>query len=297
MSSLLEYVGSLAPFKERKDLLNQLADLEEEYDTTIAPLLSEVRDLILSLEVKSQIGQKYNSTMQRAVNFRGNYLELFFKSMESVRGNLGLIVQEIRRLFAFQFTNSNLTINRANILKYVDALNFYIRWGRKFMLFLVTQESQARGRATSSSWSPAEVDWVQSNLDQFVGLYPAMILNPSELKQKFSQASDAEINAETYDLAVRSLGDSKIDPCRLSGFSPQNNPFLTLGKYVAEWKVARYKASKEEFNALQHRLLELREQLKGQPTSVILQKQIKMYEDRLSEYEYDINATEAKARD
>lgn len=293
---LLEYVGSLAPFKERKDLLNQIADLEDEYDSTVAPLLSEVRDLILSIEVKSQIGQKYIGTMQRAVNYRGNFLELFFKSMETVRGNLGLVVQEIRRLFAFQFTNTNLTINRANILKYVDALSFYIRWGRKFMLFLVTQECQARGKASPSHWSPAETDWVQSNMDQFAGLYPAMILNPNELKQKFNQASDAEINAETYDLATRSLGDAKMDPLRMSGFSPQQNPFLTLGKYIAEWRIARYKAAQEEYHALQHRLLELRAQLQGDPTSPVLQRQIKMYEERLSEYEFDIAATEESAR-
>lgn len=294
---LLEYVGSLAPFKERKDLLNQIADLEEEYDTTIAPILSEVRDLILSIEIKSQIGQKYIGDMSRTVNFRGNFLELFFKSMETVRGNLGLVVQEIRRLFAFQFTNTNLTINRANILKYVDAVNFYVRWGRKFMLFLVTQESQARGKAAPSHWSPAETDWIQSNMAQFIGLYPAMILTPNELKQKFNQASDAEINAETYDLATRSLGDAKIDPLRMSGFSPQQNPFVTLGKYLAEWKVARYKAAQEEYNALQHRLLELRAQLTGDPASPVLQRQIKMYEERLSEYEFDINEVEKSARD
>lgn len=293
---LLEYVGSLAPFKERKDLLNQIADLEDEYDSTVAPLLSEVRDLILSIEVKSQIGQKYIGSMQRTVNYRGNFLELFFKSMETVRGNLGLVVQEIRRLFAFQFTNTNLTINRANILKYVDALSFYIRWGRKFMLFLVTQECQARGKASPSHWSPAETDWVQSNMDQFIDLYPAMILNPNELKQKFNQASDAEINAETYDLATRSLGDAKMDPLRMSGFSPQQNPFLTLGKYIAEWRIARYKAAQEEYHALQHRLLELRAQLQGDPTSPVLQRQIKMYEERLSEYEFDIAATEESAR-
>lgn len=293
---LLEYVGSLAPFKERKDLLNQIANLEDEYDTSISPLLAEVRELILSLEIKSQIGHKYAATMARAVSFRGNYLELFFRSLENTRSSLGVVTQEIRRLFGFQFTNTNLTIQRANLLKYVDALNFYIRWGRKFMLFLVTQESQARGRPASSHWSPAEIDWVQSNMDQFVALYPSMVLNPNELKQKIGQAADAEINAETYDLATRTLGDAKMDPLRLSGFSPQQNPFLTLGKYAAEARVARYKAAVEEFNALQHRTLELRAMLAQEPTSPVLQRQIKMYEERLSEYEFDIAAIEDSAR-
>lgn len=293
---LLEYVSALAPFTERKDLLNQIAELEEEYDSTIASLLPEVRELILGMEVKSQLGQKYIQSMQRSVNVRGNHLELFFKSMETARGSLAVVYAEIRRLFGFQFTNTNLTIQRANLLKLVDALSFYTRWGRKFMLFMVTQEAQARGRATTSGWSPAEIDWVQSNMATFVGLYPAMILSPSELKQKINQASDAEINPETYDLATRTLGDAKMDPMRMSGFSPQQNIFLTLGKYLAEWRVARYKAAQEEHNALQHRLLELRELLAGNPTSPVLQRQIKMYEERLSEYEFDMAATENTAR-
>lgn len=293
---LLEYVSSLAPFKERKDLLNQIAGLEEEFDTTVAPILPEVRDMVLSIDLKSQIAQKYIGQMQRTVNFRGNFFELFFKSLENARAGLATVVQEIRRLFAFQFTNTNLTVQRANILKFVDALNFYIRYGRKFMLFLITQESQARGRATRSSWSPAETDWIQSNLDQFIGLYPAMILTPSELKSKLNHASDAEINPETYDLATRSLGDAKMDPLRMSGFSPQQNPFLMLGKYIAEMRVARFKAAEEEYKALQHRLLELREMLAGNPTSPMLQKQIQMYEERLSEFEFELAATENLAR-
>lgn len=293
---LLEYVGSLAPFKERKDLLNQIAGLEEEYDSTVAPILPEVRDLLLATDMKSQIGQKYVGAMARTVNFRGNFLELFFKSLENARASLATVVAEIRRLFAFQFSNTNLTIQRANILKFVDALSFYIRWGRKFMLFLVTQESQARGRAQASSFSPAETDWIQSNMDQFIGLYPAMILTPSELKSKLNQASDAEINAETYDLAARSLGDAKMDPLRMSGFSPQQNPFLTLGKQIAEARVARYRAAEEEYKALQFRLLELRGMLAGDPTSPVLQKQIKMYEERLSEFEFALAAVENSAR-
>lgn len=293
---LLEYVSSLAPFKERKDLLNQIAGLEEEYDTTLGPILPEVRELMLTIDVKSQIGKKYIDTMARTVNYRGNFLELFFRSLENARSSLATVVLEIRRLFAFQFTNTNLTIQRANILKFVDALNFYIRWGRKFMLFLIAQESQARGRATSTTWSPAESEWIQSNMDQFVGLYPAMILNPAELKAKLNQASDAEINPETFDLATRSLGDAKIDPLRMSGFSPQQNPFLMLGKRIAEARVARYKAAEEEFKALQHRLLELRELLAGNPTSPVLQKQIKMYEDRLSEFEFELASIENMAR-
>lgn len=296
MSSLLEYVGSLAPFKERKDLLNQISDLADEFDDSVAPMLSEVRDLILSLEVKSQLGQKYIGDMQRTVNFRGNFLDLFFKSLENARGSIGVVTQEIRRTFGFQFTNTNLTVQRANLLKFVDALAFYIRWGRKFMLFMVTQEAQARGRATSSSWSPAEIDWVQSNMAQFIGLYPAMILTPNELKQKLSAAADVEINAETYDLAVRSLGDGKMDPMRMAGFSPQRNPMLSLGKRVVEWRVARFKAAEEEYKALQHRTLELRDMLANNPSSPVLQRQIKLYEERLSEYEFDIAAVENSAR-
>lgn len=293
---LLEYVGSLAPIKERKDLLNQIAGLEEEYDSTVAPILPEVRDLLLAMDTKSQLGQKYVGAMSRAVNFRGNFLELFFKSLENARASLSTVVAEIRRLFAFQFTNTNLTIQRANILKFVDALSFYIRWGRKFMLFLVTQESQARGKATSNSFSPAETDWVQSNMDQFIGLYPAMILTPSELKAKLNQASDAEINPETYDLATRSLGDAKMDPLRMSGFSPQQNPFLILGKIIAEMRVARFRAAEEEYKALQFRILELRELLAGNPSSPMLQKQIRMYEERLSEFEFELAAIENSAR-
>jgi hypothetical protein len=295
--NLLEYVRALAPFTERRELLRHISELQDEFDSTLSPILPEVREVLLAMETKSQLAIRFSQSMGRAVSYRGNMLELLFKSLENVRANISVVEDQVRKLFSLQFTSAGLTVDRANMLKFVDGLNFYVRYGRKLILFILAQETAARGKAAPSRWTPAERSWVESNMEQFITLFPAMSLNAAELKMKLGQASNAEINPETFDIASRTLGDARMDPLRMQGFSPNQNPFMMLGKYLAEARVARYKAAQEEYYALQHRLLELRERLADSPASPVLQKQIEMYEKRVSDYEFDLAKVEAEALD
>lgn len=292
----IDYIKSLAPSTERRELLNQLDDLKDEYDSSLAPILDLAEELLLGMEHKSFLYKAYADQVGRSINYRGDPLQLFFESLSNVRANMEVLQETIRNLFSFQFTNTGLTFNRANVLKYLEALNFYIRYGRKFLLFMIAQETMARGKAAPMKWTRAENDWVRDHMTEFVSLYPAMSLKPAELKARFKQASTAEVNEETYELAVRSLGQAQIDPCRLDGFSPQNSPFLILGKYMAEMRVKRFQAAKEEYFGMQLRLQELRESVEGKPASPVLQKQIEQYEKRISDYEFEIAQIEEEAR-
>ncbi|MFO5979487.1 hypothetical protein ACLBSL_32915, partial [Klebsiella pneumoniae] len=71
-----------------------------------------------------------------------------------------MIESEIRRLFAIQFTNSNLSFDRANMLRFVDGLSFYICYGRKLLLNLIAQEAMNLGKATELKSSRAEKEWL-----------------------------------------------------------------------------------------------------------------------------------------
>lgn len=293
--SILNYVQQLAPVMERRQLLNVLDQLQTEYDDTLAPLITDVREVFSNVELKSNLAKRMEQILRRNINFNQPALLLMLGSMENIRGNFEVIRKEIRSLFSIQFTNSNLTFDRANLLKFVEGLAFYIRFSRKYLLFLVAKEAAVHGKATRSNWTSAENDWIDSNMEQFAGLYPAMVLPPQALKQKLNSASSATVDEATFQVAQQSLGLSKTDPLMMAGFSPRQNPFLILGKMIAELQVERYHAAQEEYYGLQLRLEELRQLLANEPTSPVLQKQIEAYERRISSYEYEINKIQERA--
>jgi hypothetical protein len=284
--NLLDYVTKFPPVFERKAVLNTLSQLEEEYSTTLGSLLDDVEPVIVGNVGKSNMAARYRAALQRRVNTQGDPMVYLFASLRNLPSNFQVIEAEIKRLFAFQFTNTSLTVNRANVLRYVDALSFYIQYARKLLLIIVAEECQSLGRAAPLNWAPAEMQNFELGMPQFVELYLAMSLPADKLKQRLAQATDAEINIDTFDLATRTLGDARMDPLQMAGFSPQRNPLMLLGKYMAEMRVVKYDAAEDECRALKHRMMELQSQLAGNPTSPVLQTAIKKYEKRVSDYEF-----------
>lgn len=294
--NILGYVKELAPVMERRELLKQLEQLQIEYDDTISPVLMELEEVFSQMPLKSVLNRKIQMAFSKRYNGNKPAVLSLLSSIKVVRGNFDTLKAETKSLFAIQFTNVNLSFSRASLLKYIEAVAFYLRYTRKMALFLVAQEAALLGKATRQRWSSAETEWVESNIDQYVELYLSMSVTPQQLKQNIRQASEAIVNDETYQVAEQSLGQERIDPLKLDNFSPRHNPFLILGRILAEYQVERYLLSQQELYGLQLRLEELRVLLQGDPTSPTIQKQIEAYENRISDYEFEIAKLEERAQ-
>lgn len=293
--SILNFIESLPAVMERRQVMNIVDQLKLEYDDTIAPFIDDVRVAFQNIQFRSMLAKRMDTVTRRYVNFTGNSLNLILNNLGNIRNSFEIVEKEVKSSFSVQFTNSNMTYQRANVLKYIDALGFYIRYARKFILFVIAQEALSLGKAAPVKWTPAELDWIDTNMDQFGGLYITMSLPPQEIKARIQRASSAVVDASTDPLAQQSLGSQKTDPLELSGLSPRYNPLMMLGKMIAEMQVARYREAKEEFYGLQLRLNELQELAAGEPSNPVVQKQILAYEKRISEYEFEMRQIEEKA--
>lgn len=293
--SILSFIESLPAVMERRHVMNVVDQLKMEYDDTVAPFIDEVREAFATVQMKSMLMKRMDTVHRRYVTFQGNSLGIILNNLSNVRSSFEIIERDVKSAFSVQFTNNNMSFERANVLKFIEALAFYIRYARKFMLFVIAQESLAVGKATAPKWSAAESEWIDTNMDQFAGLFVTMSLPPAEFKSRIQKASNATVDPQTFQLAQQSLGSQKTDPLEMDGFSPRQNPFMMLGKFLAEMQVNRYHEAKEEFYGLQLRLQELKDLDSGQPSNPVIQKQIQAYEKRISEYEYEMRKTEEKA--
>lgn len=293
--NILSFVQSLPSVLERRDLANIMDQLAMEYDDTVGPIITDVKEAFQGQALKSNLSKRMDAVMRRHVNFQGSSLDVILNALANVRGCFEIVRKDIRQTFSVTFTNTNLSFDKANILKFVEALSFYIRYARKYLLMLVAAESAAIGKATPAKWSAAETDWIDSSMEQFAGLYVAMSQPPSQFKTKLSQASNAQVEEATFQVAQQSLGMGKTDPLQMAGFSPRSNPFMLVGKWIAEMQVASYNNAKEEYFGLQLRLQELRDMQSGQGTNPQIQKQIQAYEKRSSDFEFEMAKIREKA--
>lgn len=293
--NILEYVGFLQPVMEKRELLKDLDQIHMEYVDTLLPVLDEVEEAFNQLVPKSNFYKKFDMRVKRSISSSDQSLALVFQSIRNTKNVIEVTKKEVKDKLGIQFTNKGLTFSKANIIKMVDALAFYTKYSRKFLLVLVANEAATLGNSTKETWSPAEREYVENSLHQFISLMPTMCKSIAELKQAFNNASDAVVEAETYNLSNRSISLDKLDPLLLENFSPRSSPFVSFGKWRAEVKHKRYLLAKEELYGLQLRLEELRSLKAQEPTNPVIQKQIQAYEKRISDYEYDISKIEERS--
>ncbi len=280
---------------ERRELLSALDQIQLEYSDTLLPILTDVKEVFAGMPLKSNFHKKFETQLKRSANIRDSAFDTALASMFNLGAVIEVTRKEIRSNFSIQFTNVNLSYSRANVIKFVDALAFYVKYSRKFLLSMVAQESAMLGKATREVWSPAELNYISEGMDQFILLLPTVSLKADQIAAAINKASDAAIEEETFAIAGQTLGMAKTDPLAIDGFMHIRSPYMMLAKHMAELKHNRYLLAKEEVYGMQQRLEELRMLKQGSPSNPVHQKLIQEYEKRISEYEYRIAKIEEKA--
>lgn len=293
--NILQYVNFLEPVLEKRELLRDLDQIQVEFTDTLKPVVDEVQNTFVGVALKSNLFKRFETSVKRNINTNQHPLALVFNSLEDLDTVINTVKKEIKANMGIQFTNKSLSFSKANTIKLVDGLGFYVKYSRRFLLALVTQEANVLGNATKDSWTPAERAYIDESLDQFIALIPTMLKNETALKRDFNKASDALIEEDTFALSSSSIPLDRQDPFGINNFSPRQNPFVMLGKWKAEYKHSRYLLAKEEAHALQLRLEELRNLKAQEPTNPVIQKQIQAYEKRVSDFEFKIAKIEEAA--
>lgn len=296
MTSIIAYLKSLVPTCERRDLLNAVSSLRDEHNETLMPVVREITELLSSHNFTSKLYKDYDLALRRTINFNQPAISVLVRSIENLQNVFPFLEKEIRDNFGPQVATASLTYDSVNILRYLDSVSFYVRYARRFLLKVVADESVQLG-GTRPDWTRAEYEYLEQNIANFAGLLPTMLKSDGELKQVFRKVSTAVVDESTADLALKSLGQERIDPMKLANFSPQQNWLLSLGKAIVEWQVARYRSGKEDLTALQMRLQELRELQATGKASPVVQAQIKKLELRTEKLNAKLEELEEDARE
>lgn len=297
MSNILDYIRTLAPVYERKEITTALQQLRTELLEYTLPDAKDIQEVFAEHKFKSKYMEQVSQSLRRKAVFQGSGIDTLVASVEALANNIPILEKEVKRLFAFQFATTRLTFDRANLLRYIESALFYVRYFRKMMLRIVAEEALAVGSASPMNWARAEREFLDSGLETFMAIFPSIILSESQLKQNLAKTAAAEIDPDTLDTAVASLGMGKLDPMQVHRFKPDRmNPFFSLGKSLAELKVKRYQAAKEEHQGLQLRLQEYRELAASGNANPKLQKLIQHTEQRIEKLDYQIAKIEDENR-
>lgn len=295
---ILEWFKSLMPSFSRSSIYEDLKFARKELQETLPPLAAAsefwARRDFVDRDVKKFDTDFDKATNQHHGRFR-NFIDAMAEMVQRIETNLSVVEKLVDRHFAEDVIKEGLTYTRANILRYIEVLNFALRYSRHALLWTYMKETQAVEASSKIEMTKAELLWLELNQRAFAAAFNILMIKESDLTKAIGSIPDAVVDETTYDSIKATTGVNRLDPLAMNLIGVRFNIFYRVQQYMAEWQDTRYKASIEERNVLELRLMNLKNQINGTPDPK-LEARIEYEETRLQKlkakilkYEEEVN--------
>lgn len=293
-----KFITSLLPTFEKGRVTEDIALLKSELKDQTLPIFKEATNRFVTTPMASSEAKKFDRVFNSYVKMRGtrNYIETITKIFENLDQNYSKIETAVARAYGSDISVSGMTYLRANLLQYIEAVGFSLRYSRRLLIWTIHQEQlHSKTDGGAEPMSKAEIKWFEKNQNTF--LYCMRVLNTvkGDLDKVLADIPDMIIVPEDVEAMEKTVGNTKLDPMNLGIIPIAMNPIYHIRMAVAEWQVNRYNLAKEERKLLELKLLSMKESAQGN-NDPKLQQNIEYTEGRLqklnrklAEMEDDIN--------
>lgn len=294
MSKLLTFLQSLLPAFDKSRILDNLDAIETSLQSNTLPPLKTIAETVGDRAFKDAWTKGFNTAFLDKVKLkgrmRGNAYVVMHQIMETVNGNIPKIRQLTEKYFADDVLRESMTIVRANLLQYIETVDFAVRMTNRLLILTMDLE-EAVALNKKLDIPRAEFVWIESRLDAY---YSAMLMlagSTAEVEDRFKKMPDMVINESNAANVSAVVSDAETDPFRFGFIGVKYNPIYHIRIAVAEYQVKRYNLAKEERQILELKLMRLRQLDDGQADAK-LQQQIEYTAMRIEGLNYTIKKME-----
>lgn len=298
---LEQYVSALLPSLERdrilEDITITLDELREHTLPAYEAVLSE-NVFASTYRFKSPWVQSRQKEFERSVRtnrLRGNMIEVTTAVLREQVARLEWIRGMIEKQFSSDVTRAGLTYPRAALLQLLEAITFVVKYSRRFLLCVYGFEipSLFKSVSTGFPYSKADLKMIEDQFDGYCRLLGILARGNRELQQDIDAIPDIVVDVNAAQQTNSVVGVGKLDPLAMGVIPYAWNPIYHLRLAVAEWQVSRYEAAKNEKQALELRLIQLKMARDGNVDAAI-EKNIERTEKRVQDLGYKLAQMEQK---
>lgn len=297
----LSFITSLVPSLERGRVTKELADTLAELNETVIPPYR------VAVEQWGPGNAKFKSTqitklnaewMSQVRGSKGNMLRSINETLLGLRDAIPDLQKEVDRTFDDKIIAGGVTYRKANLLQFISSVGFFVRYSRRLLNLVLVEESAAVGNKTEiiSPLSKGEIKRLYDGWPAFLQVAEMYQRKYSDIVEAIQATPDALIVPEEEGLLKETLGPTKLDPLNMDFISVQFNPIFHIRLMVANYRNDRYEEALTERQALEFRLLALKDLQDNGQVDAKLQRNIEVTSDRLTvlkrriaEYEDEVN--------
>lgn len=291
--SMLDYVKSLVPSFGKDRILDDVSRLRAELSEVLLPTLDQASKYFSHQQFKSGYATGLQNTMRRSFPEFGNddllsILHNIFKPMDHKLEQITGLVGDV---FAKDVTKEALTYRKANVLRFLDAVGFAIKYTIRALIHLIDAERQALSPDTPAKSHKgihlADDKFLTENYAKWFMALRTSDQSFSKIKESLYSIPEVVVS-DSDDASIQATYGIRLDPLQLNFVSPDWNPIYHLRTYLAEYEVNAINRAKEERKLVEMYLYRLKAESKKQHDAK-MDHQIELVEDRLKKIDSKIS--------
>lgn len=293
-----DFIKALASKFNIGELVDAIRSLRKTLKEVDIPLWATASKELKSL--KHPQAKKFEDAINKGCKgvYRGGMVGGVYDAIK----NSQLILDYLEELVSTEFNHvsqtilkDGITFKKANVLQYVDVIDFLMSYGRRIVELLYVLEANQKSpnaQKLEDAFTPEDLEYIDKNLQAFIDAIRMGSYDIKELAQAFSEIPDAVANAESEEVMSSTVGLQKIDPFGQRNFFSTRSPIYHLQMWIAESQVRKYQAAIERRKLVELRLLKLRELKDGGMAPDNIESQIAYQEARLDKINRQIREKE-----
>lgn len=281
------------------DLVDRIRNLRKTIKEVDIPLWATAAKELKKLS--SPIAKKLEDSFSKQAKgvYRGTMADGIYTAVR----NSQLILDYLEELISTEFNHysqeilkDGLTFKKANILQYVEVMEFFFSYSRRLvelLYVLETIEKDPTSQRLEDAFTPAELDAFDKEHDNFIQAFKMASYDIKDLAKAFSEIPDAIASEDSERVLEVTAGLTKLDPFGQRNFFSTRTPTFWISLWFAERQVAAYNQALDQKKLVELRLLKLREDAKD-GVNPKLESQIEYQEARLDKLNRKIRELEEK---
>lgn len=295
--SLKAFYQKLRPGLRKPTIQEDLTGVYQELTAMIAPMYRQKFDFTYEGPRTSKFVRKLERELKK--EWEGDIIATINKVNDIIHAQSEDVFDLVDSHFNTDIHRGNLDYRQMNILRYVQALHFYMEYGRNLIIALLKDENNSPNFSAVQETAMADFVFDEENQEMFIAAIKVLSIPVSDFEKKIESLQGHMFDPEVYEVQYATNG-RKTDPYNFGIFPPDVNPIYLGALVVNGWRVNRHKRNKEELQALQLRLLAMEKERDGELSDeerAKLEKSYKYYMNLANRLSGKIERMEKEALD
>ncbi|QZA71078.1 hypothetical protein AH06_309 [Erwinia phage AH06] len=293
--NIFNYVKNLVGTVDKRDVLGEIDALSDELTRFTISNFAKAIDVNVNTDGSNyyvkQLSREF-AKVKQVEGLRGqNLIIQTFITLKQLTLTLEWMRKQVEREYGGRIAREAVDFKQANFLRFIDSIDFYLRYARS-MLLVVTTLNANQNEDITKGFTVHEIRFLTDTAVHFVYL-TAMFAQPVSVTEKVFDAVPSVVVSDADQQAIEAVLGAKTDVTK-SGFIPLGyNLFFLIGRARAERRVKRLRAAEAAAIATELTLSKLLDKQAGGSDDPSIQKQIEHYQNQLNKLNHEIDAINA----